>query len=188
MKFRIREYDEDPEESTTPIDESYHTEYILSTTTDNQIASTTITKSRYFFQSRNVIKIMSDLFLPIGYPHSVDESYLPYQLYDGLQGLCSYWRGVVSTKAVLEASGVGNSDATAFSAAIQWALRDGTGMVGGLVFSYGCSSYFDTHVKVSEIVSHVIGALYFCVVVDWITYSNSLSFYHTRSFVCLRMS
>lgn len=93
------------------------------------------------------VRVMVQLFLPLGYPHSVDASYLPYQLYDGLQGLCSYWRGVVSTRAVLEATGVGNSQITAMSAALTWALRDGTGMVGGLLFSYTASQYFDTHVK-----------------------------------------
>ena len=181
MKFRIREYDKEPDDDSKTPEESYHSEYILSTTNDNEIASTVTTKSRYLYESLNISKVLSDLFLPIGYPHSVDKSYLPYQLYDGLQGLCSYWRGVVSTKAVLEASGVGNSDATAYSAAIQWALRDGTGMIGALVFSYVCSSYFDTHVKVSEI------ALFLSVITDRITYSN-LSFCHTRSFVCLLMS
>ena len=39
-------------------------------------------------------------------------------MYDSLQGLCSYLRGVVSTSAVLEAAGVGNVDVTAMSAAM----------------------------------------------------------------------
>jgi len=101
-------------------------------------------------------QVFVELFLPIGYPNSVDSSYLPYQLYDGLQGLCSYWRGVVATRAVLEAAGVGDAKATAASAAMQWALRDGTGMVGGLVFSYVASSYLDTHVKEFRLFADVI--------------------------------
>ncbi len=101
-------------------------------------------------------KIFLELFLPLGYPHSVDPSYLPYQLYDGLQGLCSYWRGVVATQAVLTAAGVGNAQISAASAAVQWALRDGTGMMGGLVFSYVASRYFDTHVKEFRLFADVI--------------------------------
>ena len=66
-----------------------------------------------------------DLFLPIGYPQSVNEGYLQYQFYDSLQGLCSYLRGVVSTSAVLSATGVGDAQATAMSAAMTWAVRDG---------------------------------------------------------------
>ena len=52
------------------------------------------------------------------YPNSVREGYLEYQIYDSLQGLCSYLRGVVSTSAVLTAAGVGDSEATAMSAAV----------------------------------------------------------------------
>lgn len=44
--------------------------------------------------------------------------YLEYQIYDSLQGLCSYLRGVVSTSAVLAAAGVGDAEATAMSAAM----------------------------------------------------------------------
>ena len=92
-------------------------------------------------------KVAQQLFLPIGYPHSVDSTYLPYQLYDGLQGLCSYWRSVVSAQAVFQASGVGDAERTAFSAAMAWALRDGTGMIGGLLYSYIASHFFDVYVK-----------------------------------------
>ena len=53
----------------------------------------------------------------------------------------------MSAKAVFEAAGVGNAEATALSAALSWALRDGTGMIGGLVYSYFAGSYFDSHAK-----------------------------------------
>lgn len=113
-------------------------------------------KQQWAWNRGRLAKIFVELFLPLGYPHSVDSSYLPYQLYDGLQGLCSYWRGVVATRAVLEAAGVGNAQATAASAAVQWALRDGTGMVGGLIFSYVASSHLDTHVKEFRLFADVI--------------------------------
>lgn len=92
-------------------------------------------------------QVLFDLFLPLGFPHSVDSSYLAYQFYDSLQGLCSYLRGVVSNSAVLKAAGVGNSEATAMGAAMTWAMKDGLGMVGGLVFSYYASPHFDANVK-----------------------------------------
>lgn len=94
-----------------------------------------------------IYQLCRDLFLPIGYPNSVAEGYLEYQFYDSLQGLCSYLRGVVSTSAVLSATGVGNAHATAMSAAMTWAVRDGLGMIGGLLFSYIASPYFDSYVK-----------------------------------------
>jgi hypothetical protein len=92
-------------------------------------------------------QIFKDIFLPVGYPTSVAEGYLEYQLYDSLQGLCTYLRGVVATSAVLVAAGVGDAQATAMSAAMTWAIRDGFGMVGGLLFSYKASPHFDAHVK-----------------------------------------
>lgn len=101
-------------------------------------------------------RIFADLFLPLGYPESVGEGYLVYQAYDSLQGICSYLRGVVATSAVLMAAGVGDADATAMSAAVNWALRDGTGMVGGLLFSYVASAQFDSYVKEFRLFADVI--------------------------------
>lgn len=96
-----------------------------------------------------------DLFLPIGYPNSVAEGYLEYQIYDSIQGLCTYLRGVVSTSAVLVAAGVGDAEATAMSAAMAWAIRDGLGMIGGLIFSYKASPHFDAHVKEFRLLADV---------------------------------
>ena len=101
-------------------------------------------------------RIFADLFLPLGYPESVGEGYLAYQVYDSLQGICSYLRGVVATSAVLMAAGVGDAEATAMSAAVNWALRDGTGMIGGLLFSYVASAQFDSYVKEFRLFADVI--------------------------------
>lgn len=99
---------------------------------------------------------MSDLFLPLGYPQSVGAEYMQYQICDSIQGLCSYLRGVVSTSAVLTAAGVGNAEATAMSAAMTWAMRDGLGMMGGLTFSYWTSSLYDAHVKEFRLFADII--------------------------------
>lgn len=158
MKVTIREYEEEPSSESLDAGASFKYEYVLSYAEKDN--SRVIEQYRRPSQANNTAKgflrVMTQLFLPIGFPHSVDDSYLPYQLYDGLQGLCSYWRGVVATKAVLEAAGVGNAEATAMSAAMNWALRDGTGMVGGLVFSYCASHLFDTHVKEFRLFADII--------------------------------
>jgi hypothetical protein len=156
MKITLKEYEEDPSLDDSAITEPQK-EYILDDHTKKVTRRILRSESFLSFQpSRGFLNVSKELFLPIGFPHSVDSSYLPYQLYDGLQGLCSYWRGVVSTKAVLEASGVGNAQATAFSAAMNWALRDGTGMIGGLMFSYLASQYFDIYVKEFRLFADVI--------------------------------
>jgi hypothetical protein len=159
MKITVFEYEEDPNHgsSSSPREQPMreHTLEVVSTKKTNystaMLSKTIISHRLRRCNSgsvfRSPLKLLRKLFLPLGYPRSVSETYLPYQLYDGLQGLCSYWRGVVSAKAVFEAAGVGNAEATALSAALSWALRDGTGMIGGLVYSYVASSYFDSHAK-----------------------------------------
>lgn len=101
-------------------------------------------------------QVVIDMFLPLDYPHSVTKEYMPYQICDSLQGLCSYLRGVVSTSAVLTAAGVGNAEATAMSAAMTWAIRDGVGMVGALTFSYSASALFDGYVKEFRLFADII--------------------------------
>ena len=96
-----------------------------------------------------------DLFLPAGHPSTTAGGYLHYQVCDGVQGLCSYLRGVVATGAALAAAGVGDSDATAMGAAVTWAVRDGLGMLGGLAFSYYASSKFDSRVKEYRLLADV---------------------------------
>ncbi|EED88432.1 predicted protein [Thalassiosira pseudonana CCMP1335] len=105
-------------------------------------------------RKRNFVGQLENIYLL--YPHTVAPGYLEYQFYDSLQGLSSYLRGVVSTTAVLSAAGVGDAAATAMSAAMTWAIRDGLGMVGGLLFSYVASSHFDAHVKEFRLVADVL--------------------------------
>mmetsp|Transcript_27840 Transcript_27840/g.58338 ORF Transcript_27840/g.58338 Transcript_27840/m.58338 type:complete len:258 (+) Transcript_27840:17-790(+) len=84
----------------------------------NQNANGTSLGANLKTWSRKIQQVSRDLFLPVGYPHTVAGGYLEYQIYDSLQGLCSYLRGVVSTSAVLAAAGVGDAEATAMSAAM----------------------------------------------------------------------
>lgn len=86
-------------------------------------------------------------FVPIGYPDSVSPEYLRYQIWDTLQALCSYLRGIIATAKLMEGMGVGSSEATPLAAAVLWVLRDGAGMVGGLFFASVFAADFDQNVK-----------------------------------------
>ena len=66
-----------------------------------------------------VQRVVKRAFVPLG---RVRSEYWEYQRWDSLQGLCSYVRGVLSTSAVLEASGVGKEGASA-AAASPWRWR-----------------------------------------------------------------
>jgi hypothetical protein len=161
MQLTIREYEEDPRGESATDYEFEYTYSPSSASSDNFTCKTPPNnKSSGSFLPTGTFsslkRMFVQLFLPIGYPHSVDPTYLEYQLFDSLQGLCSYLRSVVSSSAVLKASGVGNATVTAMSAAMAWALRDGIGMVGGLLFSYVASDLFDTHVKEFRLFADII--------------------------------
>ena len=87
------------------------------------------------------------MFLPEDYPHSVSDDYAAFQAWDTAQGLCSYVRGSLTTKALLEGVGVGATGATAASAAAQFIARDMCGMVGGLVFTLVKGRHLDAEAK-----------------------------------------
>ncbi len=46
------------------------------------------------------------------------------------QAICSSLTGVFAGRAMLKAAGVGNSEATAAAATINWIIRDGASMIG----------------------------------------------------------
>jgi Vitamin B6 photo-protection and homoeostasis len=147
--IRVREHDEDP--SKDKASHNFH-EYVVSYLPrkggdDEGIAVSHLQSNRRRRWRQAPVRVLQDLFLPIGYPASVNDGYLEYQIYDSLQGLSSYLRGVLCSASVLQAAGVGSSKATALSAAMTWALKDGVSMLGGLVFSYTTSPLFDSYVK-----------------------------------------
>lgn len=57
--------------------------------------------------------LLKSTFLPTGFPASVPPEYLQFQIWNTIQDLCSYLRGIMSTRAVLEGLGVGKADVTA---------------------------------------------------------------------------
>ncbi|RDD42977.1 RUS1 family protein C16orf58-like protein [Trichoplax sp. H2] len=93
----------------------------------NVIKSTTPPTSVQFFKS---------VFLPQGYPESVSGDYLTYQLWDTLQAFCSSITGTLATQAILKGVGVGDEKATVAAAAMTWMLKDGTGMIGRILFAW----------------------------------------------------
>jgi hypothetical protein len=105
---------------------------------------------------RSLQSVLARLVLPVGYPASVRTGYLQYQIYDSIQGLCSYLRNVLCAASMFEAAGVGDETATAWTAAIAWAIRDGTGLMGSLVYTYLVSDQLDAHVKDFRLFADII--------------------------------
>eukprot|EP01116_Phalansterium_solitarium_P023397 TRINITY_DN816_c0_g2_i2.p1 TRINITY_DN816_c0_g2~~TRINITY_DN816_c0_g2_i2.p1 ORF type:complete len:498 (+),score=99.17 TRINITY_DN816_c0_g2_i2:1093-2586(+) len=106
-----------------------------------------------------VVLFVRSAFLPEGYPHSVSEDYLEYQVWDSLQAMCSSVTGVLSTQALLIGFGVGNSGASAATATVQWLVRDGTGMIGRILFAYLRGTELDCNAKRWRFVADILNDL-----------------------------
>ncbi|XP_041094676.1 RUS1 family protein C16orf58 homolog [Polyodon spathula] len=93
------------------------------------------------------VKVFTSVFLPQGYPESVSEDYLRYQMWDTLQAFSSSLTGTLSTQATLRGVGVGSTEASVAAATVTWILRDGTGMLGRILFAWVKGSKLDCDAK-----------------------------------------
>ncbi|KAK1297099.1 hypothetical protein QJS10_CPB15g01429 [Acorus calamus] len=100
-----------------------------------------------------------EAFVPEGFPGSVTPDYLPFQIWDSLQGLSTYIRAMLSTQALLGAIGVGEKSATVIGATFQWFLRDFTGMLGGILFTFYQGSNLDSNAKMWRLVADFMNDL-----------------------------
>lgn len=98
-------------------------------------------------------------FVPEGFPGSVTPDYAPFQVWDSLQGLSTYIRTMLSTQALLSAIGVGEKSATVIGATFQWFLRDLTGMLGGVLFTFYQGSNLDSNAKMWRLVADLMNDL-----------------------------
>lgn len=94
-------------------------------------------------------------FLPEGFPLSCSQDYLTYQKWDTLQALCSTLVGHLATAGLLKASGVGDADASAMSAALLWMLGDGVGHVSRVFFAWHKAASLDSFSKQYRLVADV---------------------------------
>lgn len=62
--------------------------------------------------------------------------YLAFQTDSLFQAFASSLSGSLSTRAVLEGVGVGSSNSTPLAATLMWLIKDGTGMVGRILFAW----------------------------------------------------
>nr|CAH0098414.1 unnamed protein product [Daphnia galeata] len=96
---------------------------------------------------RGITYFLSSVFLPQGYPSSVSSDYLEYQIWDTIQAFASSLSGSLSTRAVLEGVGVGSSTSTPLAATLMWLIKDGTGMVGRILFAWCNGTKLDADSK-----------------------------------------
>ncbi|KAK9681091.1 Vitamin B6 photo-protection and homoeostasis [Popillia japonica] len=109
-----------------------------------RLAESTTLASSFLTKIQDVFR---DIFLPHGYPDSVSEDYLNYQIWDTIQAFCSTITGTFTTEAILKGVGVGDAQASPLAAAITWIIKDGTGMIGRIIFAWWKGSSLDSDCK-----------------------------------------
>ena len=86
-------------------------------------------------------------FLPFGFPSQTPAGYLRYATWSSIQDMSTQLRSVVATQRVLEGVGVGKEGATALSAALNFLVRDGCGILSSLLFTSLAAPQFKSDVK-----------------------------------------
>ncbi|PIA63098.1 hypothetical protein AQUCO_00200847v1 [Aquilegia coerulea] len=131
----------------------------LSKTAVLTVSSSSFSLQRYDSRFNEVSRRILEAFVPEGFPTSVTPDYAPFQIWDSLQGLSTYIRTMLSTQALLSAIGVGEKSATVIGATFQWFLRDFTGMLGGILFTFYQGSNLDSNAKMWRLVADLMNDL-----------------------------
>jgi Vitamin B6 photo-protection and homoeostasis len=99
------------------------------------------------WSARRVASVLRGTFLPAGYPQRTRPGYVQFAAWSAAQDLSTQLRSVLGLQRILQGVGVGSDAATAWSAVLQFLVRDGTGMVASLVFTAVSSWQFRYNVK-----------------------------------------
>ncbi|PKX95697.1 RUS1 family protein [Aspergillus novofumigatus IBT 16806] len=99
--------------------------------------------------------LLVDVFLPSGYPNSVTDDYLPYQIFDSLQAFCSSIAGLLSSRAVLQGVGVGNANASPTSALLLHILQDSSGRIATILFAHRVGTALEPECKMYRLAADV---------------------------------
>ncbi|KAI8813783.1 vitamin B6 photo-protection and homoeostasis-domain-containing protein [Cladochytrium replicatum] len=86
-------------------------------------------------------------FLPKGFPHSVTKDYLPYTLYNFVHSVSGTITGTLSMQALLLALGMSASQSITLAATTNWIIKDGFGLLGGVIYASVVSNRFDANPK-----------------------------------------
>ncbi|KAH7356707.1 vitamin B6 photo-protection and homoeostasis-domain-containing protein [Rhexocercosporidium sp. MPI-PUGE-AT-0058] len=105
--------------------------------------------------ANSYVKNVLNVFLPAGYPHSVTTDYLEYQIYDSLQAFSSSIAGMLSSRAVLEGIGVGDSHASPTAALLLSVLQESMGRIATILFAHRLGTSLEPECKMYRLAADV---------------------------------
>ncbi|KAL6235176.1 hypothetical protein BDW75DRAFT_148169 [Aspergillus navahoensis] len=103
--------------------------------------------------------LLIEVFLPAGYPHSVSDDYIPYQIFDSLQAFSSSIAGLLASRAVLQGVGVGNANASPTSALLLHILQDTSGRVATILFAHRVGTALQPECKMYRFAADIFNDL-----------------------------
>ncbi|PVI07790.1 DUF647-domain-containing protein [Periconia macrospinosa] len=107
-------------------------------------------------ESKSRVQQLIDVFLPAGYPHSVTEDYIQYQIYDSLQAFSSSIAGMLSSRAVLEGVGVGDASASPTAALLLSVLQESMGRIATILFAHKLGTSLEPECKMYRLAADVL--------------------------------
>jgi hypothetical protein len=109
--------------------------------------TTTTTTLKLNELRRAVVHNVRTHMLPANYERSTIPSYLSYVRWSFVAATVSSASGVLSTQALLFGLGLNATTGIAAAAAMNWVLKDGIGMLGGMLFASVVNTRFDANPK-----------------------------------------
>ncbi|KAF2269277.1 DUF647-domain-containing protein [Lojkania enalia] len=107
-------------------------------------------------QTKSYAQQLLDVFLPAGYPQSVTEDYIQYQIYDSLQAFSSSIAGLLSSRAVLEAGvGVGDAMASPTAALLLSVLQESMGRIATILFAHKLGTSLEPECKMYRLAADI---------------------------------
>ncbi|KAL4779104.1 vitamin B6 photo-protection and homoeostasis-domain-containing protein [Aspergillus varians] len=103
--------------------------------------------------------LLIDVFLPAGYPHSVSDDYVSYQIFDSLQAFSSSIAGLLASRAVLQGVGVGNANASPTSALLLQILQDTSGRIATILFAHRVGTALEPECKMYRFAADIFNDL-----------------------------
>lgn len=86
--------------------------------------------------TRYRVRVILDAFLPAGFPHTVTNDYLRYQLFDSLQAFSSSIASLLANRAVLQGLGVGNAGSNATNALLVTIIQEICSRLACILFAH----------------------------------------------------
>ena len=91
---------------------------------------------------------VKSMFLPKNYPNSVSDDYMKFTTFQFVQSVTGTIAGTISTQAMLHALGLGAGASMGMAATTNWIIKDGFGLLGGVIYAGLMGSKFDASPKV----------------------------------------